>query len=252
MKSRSESLPPELGSTSTKSSRNTPLVEGDRKAFFISEHPDVLIQEFKSNGTENGKKGTRKSPIASAKNDITSYVFEYIEGFHIPTHFIRRLSETEMLVRQLDILPLTVRVFNHAVGDLGSRFAFQEGSTLEVPVFEHYVRTSAGLSWVNEFHCSALGLLTPDEFKQINRISSKVNAVLRSLCSRRGLALANMRLSFGRHKGNVCLAGDFTPDTMTLWDVPLSDPSSKMKFAPGGENEHERHLELLRRLSLKS
>jgi phosphoribosylaminoimidazole-succinocarboxamide synthase len=252
MKSRSDSLSPDQGSSPPRTPGNTPIIEGDRKSFFATDRPDVLIQAFKSNGSDNGKKGVKKSPLASLKNEITSYLFEYIEGFHIPTHFIRKMSEHEMLVRNLEVLPLNVHVYNCVAGDLSSRLSLSDGAALDVPVFEHYYTSEKGQSWVNEFHCYAIGLLTPDEFKQMNRISSKVNAVLRSLCSRRGLTLAEVKLSFGRYKGLIYLGGDLTPETITVWDTPVTDPAARLRFAPGGEGEQERHAEFLQRLSLKA
>ena len=86
------------------------------------------------------------------------------------------------------------------------RFGSKGSATLEFPVIEHYYTGGRrGPQWINEYHAYAFNLLVPEEYKQINRMASKVNAVLRGLCDRRHLYVANLQLAFGKYFMEVML-----------------------------------------------
>lgn len=66
------------------------LYEGKAKKLYLSTDEGYLIQEFKDDATafDGVKKGTipHKGEI---NNDISAFLFEYLENYHIPTHFLR-------------------------------------------------------------------------------------------------------------------------------------------------------------------
>ncbi len=237
-----------------------PLREGKRELFleghetnlYLSSDPDYLIQEYKSNGHTNGKRSSKKNGLLSLRGTISSYLFEHIDGFQIPTHFVRRLSNHEMLVRKLEMIPIFVKVYNFSVGTIPERFGIKESTPLEFPIFEYYLRSpEQKVTWVNEHHLYALGIATPEECKQINRLSSKVNAVLRALSLRRKLALVELQLEFGRYKGQIYLGDDLSPKMCKFGDVSSDKAPDIYKFYPNGEDTEAIYAELLDRLSLK-
>lgn len=212
-----------------------------------------MIQRFKVNGADEGKKRSRKISLPALKNNISAYLFEYLDGYHIPTHFIRKLSETESLVRKLEMIPLLIRVYNYATGPMARRFGRKEGAPLEFPIIEHYYTAgSQGLSWTNEYHLYAFGILTPDEFRQINRLSTKINAVLRSLCDRRKLNLIDIQLEFGRYNGQIYLGDELSPAVCHFWDALSEGRTQRERFSPDAENAEEAYAELLERLSMRA
>ncbi|HUL44352.1 MAG TPA: phosphoribosylaminoimidazolesuccinocarboxamide synthase [Bacteroidota bacterium] len=194
------------------------LYERQGKSYYRTDKPDVLIQEFFSQDHQNDKKRPRNSEMESLRNTISSYLFEYLEEYRIATHYIRKISDTEMMVKPTDAIPVQVRVFNVDDGSIAERFQGAKGSNFEFPIIEHYY-SSGGLSpWMNEYHVYALGVATPEEFKQMNRIASKANAVIRGLCERRQLGLAKAGFAFGRLKGQVVLIDELSPQTCTFLD----------------------------------
>ncbi len=228
------------------------FLEGHETNFFISPDSDYLIQEFISNGQSNGKRTTKKKVMPTLRSSISGYLFEHLDGFHIPTHYVKRLSETEFMVRKLDMIPIHVRVYNYCVGSIPERFGLKEGTQLDFPIYEYYYRTpNQEATWVNEHHLYAMGIATPDECKQINRLSSKINAVLRALCLRRKLALVEMQLEFGRFKGQIYLGDDLSPRTCRFGDTSEDKIVNINKFIVNGEGAEAVYTELLDRLSLK-
>ena len=53
---------------------------------------------------------------------ISCFLFQYLENYHIPTHFTERIGQTEVLVRRLKMIPLEVVVHNIATADLVKTF----------------------------------------------------------------------------------------------------------------------------------
>ena len=228
MKQRTLALHDDSSTKSLKSGKRELIIEGRGKNFYQSDKPDLIILEFKHKGATNGEKETKE--LSALRSKISSYLFKYLDGFHIPTHFVNKISDTELLVKRLETIPLFVRVYNLASGTLVKRFGLKDGTGLNFPVVEHYQKNGEGGSaWVNEYHIYAFGIATPEEFKQINRIASKVNAVLRGLCDRRQLMLADLQLEFGRYKGQVVLGDELSPLTCRFWDSSPDQKNAKIR-----------------------
>lgn len=236
-----------------KSSKREMLFEGKRKKFFASDNSQMMIQQYSNNGVETVLANGKKKSLISITNDISCYLFDYLEGFHIPTHFIQRISDNEMLVRKLEIFPLLVKVYNYAVETLPKRFGLKEGAALEFPIIEYYYRNpDGGLSWMNEYHLYSFRLAAPEDVKQINRLASKTNAVLRSLCARRQLAILSLQLEFGKADGQVFIADELTPRTCNFIDCSATNKASRERFLTNGKESVEALIELFDRLSLKT
>ena len=246
---------PPLAEASTKDVRpgkRALLYEGRVKNLYHSDKPEMIIQEFKSNGIIEGRKRTAAQQLAALKNEISSYLFEYLEGFHLPTHFVSKISETEMMVKRLAMIPLVVKIYNMGGGSLTKRLGLKEWEPLEFPIIEHYYRSDdTSISWVNEYHAYALGLTTPEEFKQINRLASKINAVLRGLCDRRQLMLADFQLEFGRCEGQIVVGDELSPSTCHFVDTTEENKNDRDRFIAEREGAEEMFAVLRDRLALR-
>jgi phosphoribosylaminoimidazole-succinocarboxamide synthase len=237
----------------TKESTFELLYEGRTKKLFQIDRPDQLVAEFKSIVNPDAKKKGKGKGSGALRNEISSYLFEYLEGFHIPTHFVKQLSDTQMLVKRLEIIPIFVRVFNVATGLLAKRFDLREGTKLSFPVIEHYLKNpDATNPWINEFHVYSFRLATPEELRLINRLASKVNAVLRALCERRDLLLASLTMEFGRHKGQILVGDELTPETCVVWDVTNKQKPQRDIFRMDRSDAEDALIELRNRLQRKS
>jgi phosphoribosylaminoimidazole-succinocarboxamide synthase len=158
-----------------------------------------------------------------------------------------------MLVRRTENIPLEIRIYNYSSGELTKRFGMKEGVKLEFPVIEHYyVNGNQTAPWINEYHVYAFGLTTVEEFKQINRTAAKINAVLRGLCDRRQLMIADLHLEFGRSRGQIVVVDELSPLTCHFLDLAVEDKNGRDRFLPDQSNALSAFTELRDRLKVRA
>jgi len=197
------------------------LYEGKTKKIYAIDEQEQLIQEFKDDvSSADGQiTGTIKGKGAVNKQ-ISSILFEYLEGFHIQTHFIKKLGPREMLIKRLEMIPVVIMTRNVADGPFCEQYGLEQGEELKCPIFEFCLKDKERQNpMINQSHIIAFKLATVDEVKMIERMTSKINAVLKSYFLRRNIKLIDFKLEFGRYKNKINLGDEISPDTCSLWDV---------------------------------
>src|SRR2546428_8608362 len=117
--------------------KGEPFYEGKAKILYATDDPDLIIQYFKDDATAFNaqKKGTIQEK-GIMNNKISEVLFRYLESRGIPTHFVQRLNDREMLVRRLQIIPVEVIERNVIAGSLAKRLGLEEGGSLSTPVLD--------------------------------------------------------------------------------------------------------------------
>jgi len=234
---------------SKNSGARTPKIIGSTKNLFESSRPGMLIQKFKKDVADNSLKKLPKQSKANLANEISSYLFRCLEEFRIPTHFVKKISESEMLVKRLDVIPLKVQVVNIATGSFSKRLGVGKESELPFPIIEHYYkRGDLGLPLLNEFHIYALGLATPEQLRTINRLASKANVILKSFFERRGLKLISIELEFGVAEDRIMIGDEISPKTCHFIDLQKRTKREKLRFMGNGACGIETYVEVRDRL----
>ncbi len=224
------------------------LFEGGSKKLYKTDKPDTVLVEFIDDVELRGRQKVRIRERGAFNNEISAFLFEYIEGFHIPTYFLRKISPSESLVKSLDLIPIEVVIRNVAGSAFAKRYGLKEGADLPHPVIEHYYSNEQLHNpLLNDYHVYVLSIASPDEYRIINRMASKTNAVLRSLCERRRLKLVDCSLRFGRHKGQILVADEITPETCRFWDV-TGRRADRERFRIEGTESHEVYEEIRNRI----
>ena len=85
------------------------LLEGKTKKVYETDVENELILDFK-NDFPVGKKGQKLSvrEKGAVNNQISAFLFKFIDSYHIPNHFLRDLSKREMVVKRLEMIPLQI------------------------------------------------------------------------------------------------------------------------------------------------
>ncbi len=227
------------------------LYEGKAKKVFTTDNPDELLVYFKDDATAfNGvKKGTIQDK-GVLNNRISSFFFELLGKHGIPHHFVRRLSDREMLVKKLDILAIEVVMRNIAAGSLAKRIGWEEGRKLPTPVVElYYKNDDLGDPLINEYHARAMGLANDEQLKAIQEYGLKINEILSNYLKAKKLELIDFKLEFGLHKGQLLLGDEISPDTCRFWDSETGQKLDKDRFRRDLGNVEEAYQEVLLRLT---
>jgi phosphoribosylaminoimidazole-succinocarboxamide synthase len=226
------------------------LYEGKAKQVYRTTDPDLLIQHFKDDATAfNAQKRGTIASKGIVNNRVSEVFFKLLEEQGIATHFVRRLSDRDMLIRACEIVRIEVVVRNIIAGSLAKRLGKAEGELLPEPVLEHYLKDDAlGDPMLNDWHIRVLRLAAPAELQTINETALHVNAILREFLDARSIVLVDMKLEFGRHHGKILLADEICPDTCRFWDKATGEKLDKDRFRRDLGGVEDAYQEVARRI----
>ena len=227
------------------------LYEGKAKIVYATSDRNMVIQYFKDDATAFNalKKGTIVGK-GVVNNRTSATLFSRLAKAGVPTHYIRTLSDREMLCLRLDIIKIETIVRNVVAGSLAKRTGLEEGTPIRQPIVELYLKSDPlGDPMINEDHVRMLSLATPVELAWMKRMALKINAVLRPHLLKRDLVLVDFKLEFGRGAGRKLYLGDeISPDTCRLWDRTTREKLDKDRFRRDLGGVEDAYQEVYRRL----
>lgn len=209
------------------------LYEGKAKQIYSTENENEFVVYYKDDATAfNGEKKAEIASKGILNNKISTIMFEELAKEGIESHFIKSLSDREMLVKKVEILPLEVIVRNITAGSFCKRYGVEEGIVLDTPIFEmSYKNDEFGDPLLNDDHAVALKLATREEIDFLRTQTLKINEIMKNFFLKMDLKLVDFKLEFGKDvNGKVILADEISPDTCRLWDVNTNEKLDKDRF----------------------
>ncbi|WP_114312943.1 phosphoribosylaminoimidazolesuccinocarboxamide synthase [Thermus caldifontis] len=225
------------------------LYEGKAKILY-PEGPDTLRVYFKDEATAfNAQKRGIIPGKGVVNNKVSAALFRYLEAHGVKTHFQEEVSDREMRVLRVEILPLEVILRFRAAGSFAKRYGVKEGTPLKAPLVEFSLKSDPlGDPLICPEAILALGLAGEEELGQVRATTLKVGELLRNFFAQRGLDLIDFKLEFGKRDGEILLADEISPDTMRLWDQKTGEPMDKDRFRKDLGGVEEAYQEVLRRV----
>ena len=222
--------------------RRRRIYEGKAKVLYEGPEPGTLVQYFKDDAS-------------ALNNRISEDLMSRLGEIGVPTHFVRRLNMREQLVREVEIIPISLMVRNVAAGSLAKRFGIPEGTPLPRSIIEYYYKSEElGDPMVSEEHITAFGWAGPQDLDDMMALSLRINDYLTGLFLGIGLRLVDFRLEFGRLWENeemrIVLADEISPDNCRLWDIKTNDKLDKDRFRDDMGRVEEAYQEVARRLGI--
>ncbi|MGL9734889.1 MAG: phosphoribosylaminoimidazolesuccinocarboxamide synthase [Symbiopectobacterium sp.] len=229
------------------------LYRGKAKTVFTTEDSDLLVLEFR-NDTSAGD-GARIEDFdrkGMLNNKFNHFIMTKLEEAGIPTQMVNLLSDNEVLVKKLEMVPVECVVRNRAAGSLVKRLGVEEGITLNPPLFDLFLKNDALHDpMVNESYCKTFGWVNETHLARMKELSYKANDVLSKLFDDAGLILMDFKLEFGLFKGEVVLGDEFSPDGSRLWDKQTLNKMDKDRFRQSLGGLIEAYEEVAHRLGVK-
>jgi len=226
------------------------IYEGKAKKVYETDNKDLLIQEFKDDATafDATKRGTIIGK-GVVNNKVSAQLFELLESKGVETHFVKLLSDRDMLIKRLNIFLIEVTIRNIVAGGMAKLLGLEEGIVLKEAVLEyHYKSDKLHDPLINEYHIRTLGLATDEELHIVRERSFEVNNILKDFFKKRSIDLVDFKLEFGRHKDKVLLGDEISPDTCRLWEHGTKKKLDKDRFRRDLGGIEEAYQEILKRV----
>ncbi len=227
------------------------IYEGKAKILYQIDNPDQLIQYFKDDATafDAAKRGTIKDK-GICNNKISATLFRFLEKNGIRTHFIDSLSDREMLVKKVSIIPIEVTVRNRVAGGMAKMLGLEEGMELKQPVVEyHYKDDALHDPLINQDHIISLKFASKEDLERIRELSLRINELLKGFFDERGIDLIDFKLEFGRFNNEILLADELSPDVFRLWEKGTGRKMDKDRFRRDLGQVEEAYREVVKRVT---
>jgi phosphoribosylaminoimidazole-succinocarboxamide synthase len=208
------------------------LYAGKAKSIFTTDDPDRFIMHFRNDTSAfDGLKVEQLQDKGKVNNLFNAHIMSHLASSGIPVHFEKLLSDTDSLVKKLDMIPVECVVRNYAAGSLCKRYGISEGQALNPPTFEFFLKSDALHDpMVNESHIATFGWATAAQVEEMKRLSFTVNEILAGLFDSAGMMLVDYKLEFGLHHGVMMLGDEFSPDGCRIWDKATRKKMDKDRF----------------------
>ena len=228
------------------------LYRGKAKTVYTTDNPDLLILEFRNDTSAfDGLRIEQLDRKGMVNNKFNYFIMTKLREAGIPTQVEALLSDNEVLVKKLDMVPVECVVRNRAAGSLVKRLGVEEGKILNPPTFELFLKNDALHDpMVNESHCKAFGWATDEQLATMKELSFKINTVLTELFGKAGLILVDYKLEFGLFKGEITLGDEFSPDGCRLWEKETLKKMDKDRFRQGLGGVIEAYEEVAKRIGV--
>ncbi|MXX21214.1 MAG: phosphoribosylaminoimidazolesuccinocarboxamide synthase [Cenarchaeum sp. SB0665_bin_23] len=162
------------------------------------------------------------------KGEILCKFAQYwFENLRTPNHFVRRLSNTEMLVKKMNMIPLECVVRGYLYGSLVGRFRNNQvklppnsgtrlASRLGSPMFDPTTKSEHDMP-VSRKHAIESELVTAGQYDTLYDTSISVYETIAGHMNSAGFILADLKLEFGISDGQILLGDSIGPDEYRLW-----------------------------------
>ena len=208
------------------------ISEGKAKSLYTTSNTNELRMVYRDDTSAfDGKKKEALLGKGEVNNRFNAFIMNYLEERGVETHFIRDLSETESIVKKLDMLPVECVVRNIATGSLCRRLGVEQGIKFDEPLFEFFLKNDdLGDPLINDNHITAFGWGTDDEINFMKQKTKEINVHLSELFDKNNLILVDYKVEYGRYEEKLLLGDEFTPDGCRIWDKTTGESLDKDRF----------------------
>ena len=212
------------------------IYEGKAKIIYATSDKNLVIQYFKDDATAfNNQKKSNIEGKGVLNNRISEHILLNLTEIGIENHLIKRLNMREQLVKLVDIIPIEFVVRNIATGSLTKRLGIEDGTILERPLIEYYLKDDKlGDPIISREHIIFFKWLNAIQIKLIDTNLCRMNDFLLGMFRAVGIKLVDFKVEFGltheSGKTQIVLADEISPDTCRLWDSITEKKLDKDRF----------------------
>ena len=224
------------------------LSEGKVKSLYsLAEDPQKVYIHFHDKVTAgNGRRVDFPEGKGKVCCLISALLFEMLESKGIKTHYLGTEGLDTMLCKKLEIVPVEVIVRNIAAGSIVKQTNLKEGTLLNPPLVEYYLKDDEKDD----------PLLTPDRVRlmgvdptRMREVALEVNLQFQMIFTLMGIDLVDFKIEFGYdNHGDLFLADELSPDNMRLWKKDNQERFDKDLFRKDEGDIVEAYSHILQQL----
>jgi len=224
------------------------LSEGKVKSLYsLAEDPQKVYIHFHDKVTSgNGRRVDFPEGKGKVCCLISALLFEMLESKGIKTHYLGTEGLDTMLCKKLEIVPVEVIVRNIAAGSIVKQTNLKEGTLLNPPLVEYYLKDDEKDD----------PLLTPDRVRlmgvdptRMREVALEVNLQFQMIFTLMGIDLVDFKIEFGYdNHGDLFLADELSPDNMRLWKKDNQERFDKDLFRKDEGDIVEAYSHILQQL----
>ena len=186
---------------------------------------DTLLFKFSNRVSAYDVKFNDEIP---KKGEVLSKFAEFwFQTLGIPNHFVKTKSDTEIIVKKMEMLPIECVVRGYFYGSMVSRWkngeiSLPDGVSTELatklsePIFDPTTKSTHDLP-INRQQAISQNLVTSEEFDWLSQKSIEIYNKMADISEKAGFILADLKLEFGKLDGNITLGDSIGPDEYRLW-----------------------------------
>ena len=155
----------------------------------------------------------------------------WFDTLDTPHHMVRRVSDTEMLVKKMTMIPLECVVRGYLYGSLAERWSkgtvcLPKGASTELaarlpePIFDPTTKSKHDVP-IDQNTALEMGLVTKDQFDWLSSKSIDIYKKMHHIADSAGYILADLKLEFGVCDRQIILGDSIGPDECRLWPKKL-------------------------------
>lgn len=145
----------------------------------------------------------------------------------VSNHFVKRQSDTEIVVKKMKMLPIECVVRGYFYGSLVGRWKkgeikLPDGSNATLaakipqPIFDPTTKSEHDIP-IDKTKALEMKLVTEEQYVWLEKTSIDIYKKMSDIADKAGFILADLKLEFGILDGNIVLGDSIGPDEYRLW-----------------------------------
>ena len=168
-----------------------------------------------------------KDEIPKKGEVLCKFAEFWFDELDVKNHFVERKSDTEMIVKKMDMLPIECVVRGYFYGSLVSRYKSGQisldddvkkelASKLPTPIFDPTTKSTHDIP-INKEEAISQNLVSSEEFDWLSNKSIEIYQNMAAIADKSGFILADLKLEFGKLDDEIILGDSIGPDEYRLW-----------------------------------
>lgn len=165
--------------------------------------------------------------IPKKGNVLCKFAEFWFDELDVPNHFIKRESDTEILVKKMQMLPIECVVRGYFYGSLINRWKKGEvqvpegtnttmAAKLPGPIFDPTTKSEHDIP-IDKSKALEMKLVTEEQYNWLEKTSLDIYKKMAKIADNAGFILADLKLEFGLLDGKITLGDSIGPDEYRLW-----------------------------------